>query len=85
MMDTVVLPPELEKFVAEAVATGDFRDPTDVIAAGVRLLQEQRSARAAFVRSLEEAEAEADRDGWLSLDEVMAEAEVVIAGMSNAG
>ena len=71
--------------MAEAVATGDYRDPTAVIAAGVRLLQEQRAARTAFMRSLEEAEAEADRDGWLSLDEVMAHANAVIAGMSKAG
>lgn len=84
-MDSVTLPPELETFVAEAVATGEFRDPTDVVAAGLRLLQEQRAARAAFVRSLEAAEAEAERDGWLSLDEVMAEADAVIAGMSPAG
>ena len=71
--------------MAEAVATGEFRDPTAVMAAGIRLLQEQRAARAAFVRSLEEAEAEADRDGWLSLDEVMADADAVIARMSKTG
>ena len=70
--------------MAEAVATGDYRDPADVVAAGVRLLREQRAARAAFLRSLEEAEAEADRDGWLSLDEVMADADAIIAGLSKA-
>ena len=54
----------------------------DVVAAGIRLLREQR---AAFVRSLKEAKAEADRDGWLSLDEVMAEADAIIAGLPKAG
>jgi antitoxin ParD1/3/4 len=83
-MDGIILPPDLEQFVAEAVATGDYRDPADVVAAGVRLLREQRAARAAFLRSLEEAEAEADRDGWLSLDEVMADADAIIAGLSKA-
>ncbi len=84
-MDGVTLPPDLERFVADAVAAGDFRDATDVLAAGIRLLREQRAARAAFVRSLEESEAEADRDGWLSLDEVMAEADAIIAGLPKAG
>jgi hypothetical protein len=49
------------------------------VAAGVGLLQRVERERAAFVRSLEEAEAEADRDGWCSLDEVMADAEEIIA------
>ena len=84
-MDGVTLPSRPEQFAADAVAAGDFRDSTDVVAAGIRLLREQRTARAAFVRSLEEAEAEADRDGWLSLDEVMAEADSIIAGLPKAG
>jgi len=76
-MKTVTLPPELERFAREAVAAGRYRDLAEVVAAGVSLLQRMESERAAFVRSLEEAEA--DRDGWLTLDEVMAEAEQIIA------
>ena len=78
-MKTVTLPPELERFAREAVAAGRYRDLAEVVAAGVSLLQRMESERAAFVRSLEEAEAEADRDGWHTLDEVMAEAEQIIA------
>lgn len=62
-MDTVVLPSDLEQFVAEAVAAGEFRDPAAVVSAGIRLLQEQHAARTAFVRSLEEAEVERDGRG----------------------
>ena len=76
-MKTVTLPPELERFAREAVAAGRYRDLAEVVAAGVSLLQRMESERAAFVRSLEEAEA--DRDRWLTLDEVMAEAEQIIA------
>lgn len=51
----------------------------DVVAARVGLLQHAERERAAFVRSLEEAEVEADGEGWHSVDEVMAEAEQIIA------
>ena len=51
----------------------------DVVAAGVSLLLRAEHERAAFERSLEDAEAEADREGWHSLDDVMAEADQIIA------
>lgn len=57
LTDTVALPPELERFVAEAIAAGRYRDVTEVVAAGVGLLQRAEAERAAFVRSLEDAEA----------------------------
>jgi putative addiction module CopG family antidote len=78
-MQAVTLPPDLEHFANEAVAAGRYRDMAEVVAAGVSLLQRAELEHAAFVRSLEEAEAEADREGWHSLDEVMADAEQIIA------
>ncbi len=74
-----MLPPELERFATEAVAAGRYRDVSDVIAAGVKLLREAEAELAAFVRSLEAARAEAESQGWHSLDEAMAEADRVIA------
>ena len=71
-MDDVILPPELERFAAEAVAAGHYRDRADVIAAGLRLLQQTDAEVAEFVQSLEDARAESERDGWISLDEVTA-------------
>jgi putative addiction module CopG family antidote len=82
-MADVTLPPELERFAEEAVAAGRFRDRSEVVAAGMRLLQREEAELAAFVESLEAAEAEADRDGWYSLDEVMAEADRIIAAMGD--
>jgi putative addiction module CopG family antidote len=79
VMDDVTLPPELERFAEEAVAAGRFRDLSAVVAAGVSLLRRQEQARADFVASLEAAETEAARDGWHSLDEILAEADHVIA------
>jgi Arc/MetJ-type ribon-helix-helix transcriptional regulator len=75
-MDNVTLPPELVRFGTEAVAAGRYREVSDV---GVRLLQRQEQARAEFITPLEEAEAESERDGWHGLDEVMAEADRIIA------
>jgi putative addiction module CopG family antidote len=83
-MDNVTLPPELERFATEAVAAGRYRDVSDVVAAGVSLLQQAEAEVAAFVRSLEAARAEAERDGWHSLDEVLAEADRIIAAKRDA-
>jgi putative addiction module CopG family antidote len=77
-MDNVTLPPELERFAAEAVAAGRYRNVAEVVAAGVSLLQRAEAERAAFIRSLEEAEAEAERDGWHSLEDVLAEVDRII-------
>lgn len=83
-MDNVILPPELERFATEAVAAGRYRDLSDVLAAGVKLLQQAEAEVAAFVDSLEAARAEADREGWHSLDEVLAEAGRIIAAKRDA-
>jgi putative addiction module CopG family antidote len=83
-MDSVTLPPELERFATEVVAAVRYRDLSDVLAAGARLLQRQEQARAKLIASLEEAEAESEREGWLSLDEVMAEADRIIAAKHDA-
>ena len=83
-MDSVTLPPELERFAAEAVASGRYRDVSDVLSAGLRLLQQSEAEVAAFVASLEAAREESDRDGWHGLDEVMEEADRIIAAKQNA-
>lgn len=84
IMDNLGLPPELERFAAEAVAAGRYRDVADVVAAAVSLLQRQEQARAAFVASLEAAEEESERDGWHSLEDVLAEADQIIAAKRDA-
>jgi antitoxin ParD1/3/4 len=71
-MNDVTLPPELERFAEEAVAAGRFRNVSAVVAAGVSLLRRQEQARADFVTSLEAAEAEAERDGCVTGDEMIA-------------
>lgn len=41
MSMTVALPPELERFVSEQVASGAYPSPVDVIRVGLELLREQ--------------------------------------------
>ena len=84
LMDGAILPPELDQFATEAVASGRYGSRAEVIAAGVRLLKETDAEVTNFVRSLEDARDEATRDGWHSLDDVMAETDEIIAGKRNA-
>jgi len=49
----------------------------------VRLLQQEEAELAAFVASLEAARAEADRDGWVSLDEMTAEMDRIISDIAD--
>ena len=83
-MDTVSLPPELEQFATEAVASGRYHDIGAVVAAGVSLLQRQEQARAHFIASLEAAQAESDRDGWHSLDDILTDMDRIIAAKRDA-
>jgi putative addiction module CopG family antidote len=78
-MDAVTLPPELERFAEEAVAAGRFRDVSAVVAAGVSLLQHQERARAELLASVLAAEEEADRDDYLTADDMMARVEARLA------
>ena len=71
-MDTVTLPPELESFATHAVAAGRYKTVSDVVAAGVSLLQRQEQARADLLASVLAAEEEAERDGCVSGDEMLA-------------
>ena len=77
-MNAVTLPPDLERFADDIVAQGRYRDVAEVVAAGVSLLRRQEAARVEFVASLEAAEAESDREGWHTIDEVHAEMAALI-------
>jgi hypothetical protein len=48
------------------------------VATGVEIVRRLEAERAAFVRTLEDAEAEADREGWHSAEDVHAELAALI-------
>lgn len=71
-MDGTSLPPELERNADRAVADGRFRDRAEVLAAGLRLLQQSDGEVDAFAASLDAARAESNREGWLVPEDVHA-------------
>lgn len=81
-MTTVTLTPEQERFAAEAVAQGLFRDLNEVVRAGIDLVRRAQAERAAFIASLEAAEAEGERDGFLDAEDVHAEISAMIEEMA---
>lgn len=76
------LPPDLEKFAAEAVAAGRYRNVGEVVAAGVGLLRRTEAQRDALLASVQAAEARGETDGFLTIDEVMADADALIEEMA---
>jgi len=78
MATNVHLTPELERFARESVEGGRFNNVSEVVRAGLRLLQEAEERRRQFLAMLRETEAEADREGTVTVDSVLAEADSII-------
>lgn len=84
MSTNVHLTPELERFARGCVEGGRYNNVSEVVRAGLRLLEEAEARRIAFQRSLDEAEAEADRGETYTIDEVMAEVDAIIDEVERA-
>ena len=69
-MTTITLPKDLEDWARAEVAAGRA---ASVEHAAQKAIAGYRAQMEAFRASLDEAEAEADRDGWLDADAVFAE------------
>jgi antitoxin ParD1/3/4 len=87
MATNVSLTPELERFARDCVTGGRYNNVSEVVRAALRLLQDWEQQREQFTASLREAEEEADREGWLTMEEVGAEAQAIIdaAGSDGSG
>ncbi len=80
MTTNVSLPPALERFARKCVKSGRYSNVSEVVRSALRLLQEAEARREQFEATLKEAEAEADRDGTFTVEQVLAEADRIIAG-----
>lgn len=78
MATNVHLTPQLERFARKCVKSGRYSNMSEVVRAGLRLLQETEERRRRFHAMLQEAEAETDRQGALTLDSVLAEVDEII-------
>jgi antitoxin ParD1/3/4 len=78
MGTNVSLTPPLERFAQSCVESGRYNNISEVVRSALRLLQEREEARAAFVRSLEDATAEGVRDGFRTERDVKASVRAVI-------
>jgi antitoxin ParD1/3/4 len=81
-MPNVSLTPELERFADSCVRNGRYNSVSEVIRAALQLLQEAEARRAALLASVQEAEAEGERDGFLTIEEVMRDLDAAIEAAS---
>ena len=63
----------LEKVVNDLVENGRYNSKSEVLREGVRLVQEREARLRELEASLEAAQVEAERDGWLDAEAVFDE------------
>jgi antitoxin ParD1/3/4 len=80
MATNVHLTPELEEFARSCVETGRYNNVSEVMRAGLRLLQEREERRRAFDAMIADVRSEAEREGTYSIDQVAAEMDAIING-----
>jgi antitoxin ParD1/3/4 len=80
MATNVHLTPELEEFARACVETGRYNNVSEVMRAGLRLLLEQEERRQSFMDMITDVEAEIDRDGTVTIDEVVAGMRAIAEG-----
>jgi antitoxin ParD1/3/4 len=74
----VRLPPALEQFARNCVADGRYESLSEVVSAGLRLMQDQETRKQSFMTMLAEVEAEVDRGEVFTIDQVMADIDAII-------
>lgn len=82
MATNVHLTPELESFARHCVEGGRYNNMSEVVRAGLRLLQSAEEQRQAFTAMLHSVADEAERNGAATLDDVLADMDAVIDAAS---
>lgn len=78
MATNVHLTPELEAFARHCVEGGRYNNMSEVVRAGLRLLQSAEEQREAFTAMLHSVAEEAERNGAATLDDVLADMDAAI-------
>ena len=84
-MPNVSLTPELERFAESCVQSGRYNSVSEVTRAALRLLQQVEQQRRDFLAMLDAAEAEGEREGFLTIEEVMQDLDEAIEAASRTG
>ena len=77
-MIEVQLPTEVEDYARRCVAEGRYADLGEVVTSALNLLRAHDYTKESFAAMLDEAEAEGDRDGWVSMEEMSADLNRII-------
>ena len=83
-MPNVSLTPELERFAETCVRSGRYNSVSEVARAGMRLLQQVEQQRRDFLAILDAAEAESEKAGFLTVEQVEQELDAVIEAAARA-
>ena len=78
MATNVHLSPELERFARQCVEDGRYNNVSEVVRSALRMLQDAEERKRAFMAMLKATEEEADREGWISGDDAIAQLNAVI-------
>jgi antitoxin ParD1/3/4 len=78
MATNVHLTPELERFARQCVEEGRYNNVSEVVRSALRMLQDAEDRKKAFMAMLKAAEDEADREGWVSAEDALAQMHAVI-------
>ncbi|MGA2060416.1 MAG: type II toxin-antitoxin system ParD family antitoxin [Thermoguttaceae bacterium] len=66
---TTLIPPELESFVQQQLASGEYRSAEEVIGAGLRVLQELKHRQEDFRKEVQIGVDQLDRGEGILLDQ----------------
>ena len=78
MGTNVHLTPELERFARACVAEGRYNNVSEVVREALRRLQDAEERRRSFTEMLHKAEERAEREGYVELEDALAEMDRVI-------
>ena len=79
MATNVHLTTDLERFAKHCVESGRYNNVSEVVRSALRMLQDAEARRERFMVMLDEARAEGERDGFVEIDDVLAELDGIIA------
>jgi antitoxin ParD1/3/4 len=78
MTTNVSLTPALEEFARDCVKLGRYASVSEVVREGLRLLQEREERRRKFQAMIDEAYADVERNGTVSIEQALEDIDAII-------